>query len=118
MSTPSVSLDYDAYYLALKTRDARFDGRFFTGVRSTGIYCRPVCRVRTPKAENCQFFTLAAQAESVGFRPCMRCRTVRAQRGPPKTPLASWPNKPQSCWTNLPARVRPPAWRSLPPSWA
>ena len=45
----------DACYLALKARDARFDGRFFTGVTSTGIYCRPVCRVRTPKRENCQF---------------------------------------------------------------
>lgn len=66
--------DADARYLALKTRDARFDGRFFTGVTSTGIYCRPVCKVRTPKRENCRFFSLAAQAESAGFRPCMRCR--------------------------------------------
>ena len=64
----------DACYLALKARDARFDGRFFTGVTSTGIYCRPVCRVRTPKRENCQFYALAAQAESAGFRPCLRCR--------------------------------------------
>lgn len=64
----------DACYLALKARDARFDGRFFTGVTSTGVYCRPVCRVRTPRRENCQFFALAAQAESAGFRPCLRCR--------------------------------------------
>lgn len=64
----------DACYLALKAHDARFDGHFFTGVTSTGVYCRPVCRVRTPKRENCQFFLLAAQAESAGFRPCMRCR--------------------------------------------
>ena len=61
-------------YLALRTRDARFDGRFFTGVTSTGIYCRPVCSVRTPKRENCRFFDLAAQAERAGFRPCLRCR--------------------------------------------
>ncbi|BDT71503.1 putative bifunctional transcriptional activator/DNA repair enzyme AlkA [Comamonadaceae bacterium OS-4] len=61
-------------YLALQARDARFDGRFFTGVTSTGIYCRPVCRVRTPKAENCRFFERAAQAEDAGFRPCLRCR--------------------------------------------
>ncbi|WP_083235597.1 DNA-3-methyladenine glycosylase 2 family protein [Acidovorax sp. RAC01] len=61
-------------YLALQARDARFDGRFFTGVTSTGIYCRPVCAVRTPRRENCRFFTLAAQAESAGFRPCLRCR--------------------------------------------
>jgi AraC family transcriptional regulator of adaptative response / DNA-3-methyladenine glycosylase II len=66
--------DDDACYLALKARDARFDGRFFTGVTSTGIYCRPVCSVRTPKRENCRFFTLAAQAEHAGFRPCLRCR--------------------------------------------
>lgn len=64
----------DACYLALAARDARFDGRFFTGVTSTGIYCRPVCRVRTPKRDNCRFFQLAAQAESAGFRPCLRCR--------------------------------------------
>ena len=67
-------LQDDACYLALKTRDARFDGRFFTGVTSTGIYCRPVCRVRTPKRENCRFFPHAAQAENAGFRPCLRCR--------------------------------------------
>ncbi|MFT4241137.1 MAG: AlkA N-terminal domain-containing protein [Acidovorax sp.] len=64
----------DARYLALTTRDARFDGRFFTGVTSTGIYCRPVCAVRTPRRENCRFFALAAQAEGAGFRPCLRCR--------------------------------------------
>ena len=64
----------DGRYLALLARDARFDGHFFTGVTSTGIYCRPVCAVRTPRRENCRFFTLAAQAESAGFRPCLRCR--------------------------------------------
>jgi len=64
----------DACYLAVKARDARFDGRFFTGVTSTGVYCRPVCAVRTPKREHCRFFGLAAQAERAGFRPCLRCR--------------------------------------------
>ncbi len=64
----------DAAYLALKARDARFDGRFFVGVTSTGVYCRPVCRVRTPKRENCRFFTTPAQAEAAAFRPCMKCR--------------------------------------------
>ncbi len=67
-------MDDSGRYLALKARDARFDGRFFTGVTSTGIYCRPVCRVRTPKPENCRFFDRAAQAEAAGFRPCLRCR--------------------------------------------
>ena len=67
-------LDADAAYLALKTRDARFDGRLFVGVTSTGIYCRPVCRVRTPRRENCRFFATPAQAESQSFRPCLKCR--------------------------------------------
>jgi AraC family transcriptional regulator of adaptative response / DNA-3-methyladenine glycosylase II len=74
-------LDDDAHYLALQARDARFDGRFFTGVTSTGIYCRPVCKVRTPRRENCHFFALAAQAEHAGFRPCLRCRPELAPRG-------------------------------------
>ncbi|HWP11280.1 MAG TPA: AlkA N-terminal domain-containing protein [Ramlibacter sp.] len=74
MSPDAAPLQPDACYLALKARDARFDGCFFTGVTSTGIYCRPVCRVRTPKPENCRFFRHAAQAESAGFRPCLRCR--------------------------------------------
>jgi AraC family transcriptional regulator of adaptative response / DNA-3-methyladenine glycosylase II len=66
--------DGDACYRALLARDARFDGCFFTGVSSTGIYCRPVCRVRAPRRDNCHFFALAAQAERAGFRPCLRCR--------------------------------------------
>jgi len=72
--------DDDACYLALKAKDARFDGCFYTGVTSTGIYCRPVCRVRTPKRENCRFFVHAAQAEQAGFRPCLRCRPEIAPR--------------------------------------
>jgi AraC family transcriptional regulator, regulatory protein of adaptative response / DNA-3-methyladenine glycosylase II len=67
-------LDADSAYLALKTRDARFDGRLFVGVTSTGVYCRPVCRVRTPRRENCRFFDTPAQAEAAAFRPCMKCR--------------------------------------------
>jgi AraC family transcriptional regulator of adaptative response / DNA-3-methyladenine glycosylase II len=74
MPTCAPPPDDDARYRALKAHDARFDGSFFTGVTSTGIYCRPVCRVRTPRRENCRFFGLAAQAEQAGFRPCLRCR--------------------------------------------
>jgi AraC family transcriptional regulator of adaptative response / DNA-3-methyladenine glycosylase II len=74
MNPGSEILQPDACYLALQARDPRFDGRFFTGVTSTGIYCRPVCKVRIPRRENCRFFGLAAQAESAGFRPCLRCR--------------------------------------------
>ena len=69
-----MTLDADAAYLALKARDARFDGRLYVGVTSTGIYCRPICRVRTPRRENCRFFETAAQAERERFRPCMKCR--------------------------------------------
>ena len=67
-------LDDDAAYRVLQTHDARFDGRLFVGVTSTGIYCRPVCRVRLPRRENCRFFANAASAEHGGFRPCLRCR--------------------------------------------
>lgn len=66
--------DSDQFYQAVLTRDARFDGHFFTAVKTTGIYCRPVCRVRVPLAKNCLFFLSAALAESNGFRPCLRCR--------------------------------------------
>jgi AraC family transcriptional regulator, regulatory protein of adaptative response / DNA-3-methyladenine glycosylase II len=56
------------------TRDARFDGRFFIGVRSTHIYCRPICPVRAAKEENITYFPTAAAASEAGYRPCMRCR--------------------------------------------
>jgi AraC family transcriptional regulator of adaptative response / DNA-3-methyladenine glycosylase II len=67
-------LDSQRCYQALKAHDTRFDGRFFVGVSSTRIYCRPVCTVKTPKQENCRFFASVAAAESAGYRPCLRCR--------------------------------------------
>lgn len=57
-----------------QSRDPRFDGRFFTAVKTTGIYCRPICPARTPKFENCRYFLSAAAAQDAGFRPCLRCR--------------------------------------------
>ncbi len=69
-----MNLDRAACYRAIATRDARFDGRLFVGVRTTGIYCRPICPARTPKPENCEFFASAAAAQEAGFRPCLRCR--------------------------------------------
>jgi AraC family transcriptional regulator of adaptative response / DNA-3-methyladenine glycosylase II len=69
-----MDMDDDACYRALSTRDARFDGRLFVGVRTTGIYCRPICPARTPKRENVRFFPSAAAAQEAGFRPCLRCR--------------------------------------------
>jgi len=71
---PVMWIDDDSCYRALMAHDARFDGRFFVGVSSTGIYCRPVCTVRRPRRENCRFFRSAAAAEREGFRPCLRCR--------------------------------------------
>jgi len=67
-------LDADACYRALRTHDARFDGRFFVAVRSTKIYCRPICTARPVKRENCRFYATAAEAESALYRPCLRCR--------------------------------------------
>ncbi|MGQ3028800.1 MAG: AlkA N-terminal domain-containing protein, partial [Ferrovibrionaceae bacterium] len=72
------SLDPEACYRALTTRDPRFDGRLFVGVTSTGIYCRPVCPARTPKFANCTFHATAAAAQEAGFRPCLRCRPETA----------------------------------------
>lgn len=64
----------EEYENARQSRDARFDGRFFVGVLTTGIYCRPVCPVRIPKRENVQLYSSAAGAAEAGFRPCLRCR--------------------------------------------
>src|SRR5262249_23798504 len=74
----SMDLDHDACYRAICLRDARFDGRFFTGVKTTGIYCRPICPARTPRSENVTFFPSAAAAQEAGFRPCLRCRPETA----------------------------------------
>jgi AraC family transcriptional regulator of adaptative response / DNA-3-methyladenine glycosylase II len=69
-----MTLDSNTCYRALKARDARFDGRFFVAVSSTRIYCRPVCTVKPPRRENCNFYPSAAAAEANGYRPCLRCR--------------------------------------------
>jgi AraC family transcriptional regulator of adaptative response / DNA-3-methyladenine glycosylase II len=69
-----MDLNPDQCYQAVATRDPRFDGKFFVAVKSTHIYCRPICRVKTPMRKNCQFFGNAAAAETAGFRPCKRCR--------------------------------------------
>lgn len=66
--------DPDACYRALSARDARFDGVFFVGVSTTGVYCRPVCPARLPRRERCSFFGTAAAAEAAGYRACFRCR--------------------------------------------
>ena len=69
-----MKLDLRACYRAVLARDTRYDGRFFTCVKTTGIYCRPICPARPPKLENCLFVPTAAAAQEAGFRPCLRCR--------------------------------------------
>jgi AraC family transcriptional regulator of adaptative response / DNA-3-methyladenine glycosylase II len=69
-----MQLDHASCYRAILARDARFDGQIFTGVTSTGIYCRPICPARTPKPENVVFYPSAAAAQAAGLRPCLRCR--------------------------------------------
>ncbi len=68
----------DQLFRAYETRDARFDGRFFVGVKTTGIFCRPVCPARTPLRRNVNFYSSAAAAFAAGLRPCLRCRPERA----------------------------------------
>src|SRR5579859_7297987 len=75
-----MTLDFDSCYRALRSRDARFDGWFFTAVTSTRIYCRPSCPAATPKRENVRFYPTAAAAQAAGFRACLRCRPDVAAR--------------------------------------
>jgi AraC family transcriptional regulator of adaptative response / DNA-3-methyladenine glycosylase II len=82
-------LNPDDYEAARQSRDARFDGRFFVGVLTTGIYCRPVCPVRIPRKENVQLYRSAAAAAAAGFRPCLRCRP-ESSPGTPAWSGSSW----------------------------
>lgn len=75
-------LDHRECERARSRRDRRYDGRFFTGVRTTRIYCRPVCPVRPAQARNVTFYPTAAAAEAAGFRPCLRCRPETAPFSP------------------------------------
>ena len=77
-----MDLDREVCDRARRARDARFDGRFFIGVTSTGVYCRPVCPARSPKDENVRYFATAAAAAAAGFRPCLRCRPEAAPGSP------------------------------------
>src|ERR1700756_3025945 len=75
-------LDFEVCYRALCSRDARFDGRFFSAVTTTGIYCRPICPARTPRADHVIFYRCAAAAEAAGFRACRRCRPETSPGSP------------------------------------
>ena len=103
-----MELDPNVCYRIIQARDARFDGKFFIAVTTTGVYCRPICPARTPKRENVQFFLCAASAEAAGFRPCKRCRRrllpARRPGTGPRQPLprrcASWE---ADSWTSIPS---------------
>ena len=82
MMSDRVVLDRRLCDRARIARDARFDGRFFTGVLTTRIYCRPTCPVKPAKSRNVVFFPTAAAAERAGFRPCLRCRPETAPGTP------------------------------------
>jgi len=71
-------LDFAAQYSAFMQRDPAWDGVVFVAVKTTGIYCRPICPARTPLARNVKFYRSAASAERAGFRPCLRCRPETA----------------------------------------
>jgi AraC family transcriptional regulator, regulatory protein of adaptative response / methylated-DNA-[protein]-cysteine methyltransferase len=71
-------IEFAAQYKAFQRRDPAFDGVVFVAVKTTGVYCRPVCPARTPFARNVSFYPSAAAAERAGFRPCMRCRPETA----------------------------------------
>ncbi len=73
-----MDMDFEACRRAFLTRDPRFDGRIFGAVRTTGIYCRPVCPARTPKPANMTFYPTAAACQEAGYRPCLRCRPETA----------------------------------------
>jgi AraC family transcriptional regulator of adaptative response / DNA-3-methyladenine glycosylase II len=90
------TLTHESCYRALAAKDARFDGVFFTGVKTTGIYCRPVCSAKTPRASSCVFFSTAAAAEAAGFRPCLRCR-------PELAPYALQQNLAYAVWQRIAA---------------
>src|SRR5213079_872401 len=81
LDTP-FELDREACDRARLARDPAFDGLFFTGVRTTRIYCRPVCPVRPARSQNVVFYATAAAAERAGFRPCLRCRPETAPGSP------------------------------------
>src|SRR5205085_9124894 len=83
-----MQLDPSTCYRALRTRDRRFDGRFFVAVRTTRIYCRPICPARTPLRQNITFYACAAAAEEAGYRACKRCRQETSP-GTPARPASS-----------------------------
>lgn len=93
--------NHQKYYAALLVKDSSFDGVFFAGIRTTGIFCRPTCSARKPKAENCEFFKTAEQALLAGYRPCKRCTPLLLPNEPTgavKQLIDAVENEPEKRW--------------------
>jgi AraC family transcriptional regulator of adaptative response / DNA-3-methyladenine glycosylase II len=103
MSATVVQEDrHAACYDVISRRDPAYNGRFFTGVLTTGIYCLPSCAARTPKIENVRFFDTAADAERFGLRPCRRCRPDRLHLFEEETALRAVVER----FRNMPWQIR------------
>ncbi len=81
------------YYKALIDKNPEYEGVFFVGVTTTGVFCRPTCPARKPKFENCEFYETAEQALLASFRPCKRCRPLSH----PQSCLKTYPNTGRRC---------------------
>src|SRR5436190_97827 len=84
MKTPELLPPPETMYRALVNRDASFEGIFFIGVRTTGIFCRPTCPAKKPARENVDFFASSSEALESGYRPCLRCDPMEPGKRPPK----------------------------------
>src|SRR5246127_69161 len=84
MKTPELLPPPETMYRALVNRDPNFEGIFFVGVRTTGIFCRPTCTAKKPARENVDYFATSSEAVGNGYRPCLRCHPLDANAHPPK----------------------------------
>ena len=100
-----MSLDANTCYAALSQRNAEFEGVFYVGVRTTGVFCRPTCPARPPKRENCEFFADVRQAMLASYRPCKRCRPL------------SHPNETSAVVRQLVDASVSPTGCGAPPTW-
>jgi AraC family transcriptional regulator of adaptative response/methylated-DNA-[protein]-cysteine methyltransferase len=94
---------------AITAKDASYEGVFVTAVRTTGIFCRPICPARRPKPENVEFFRTVGDALAAGYRPCLRCRPLEARGAPPewlRDLLAAIERDPEQRWTDADLRAR------------
>ena len=101
-------LDHESCYRAVKSRDRRFDGIFYTAVRTTGIYCRPSCPAITPKRGNVSFFHTAAGAQGAGYRACRRCLPDATPGSPPRSPRS--PARSRTAASGCGRTGRPTCW--------